>query len=73
LRITVKVKTESREESVEQLDDKSYLVRVKEPRRKGKANQAVIKVLRKHFGSQVTLVSGITSTVKIFEISEDQV
>jgi len=73
LRITVEVKAESREEKVERLDEGRYLVRVKEPRRKGKANQAVLKVLRKYFGGQVTLVSGVTSTVKIIEISEDQV
>ncbi len=73
MRITVEVKADSREESVERLDEERYLVRVKEPRQKGKANKAVLKLLKKHFGRQVTLVSGVTSTVKIVELYEDQV
>ena len=43
---------------------------VKEPRQKGKANQAVLKLLKKHFGKQARLVSGATSTTKIVELLE---
>lgn len=70
MRITIEVKAGSREEGVERLDKGRYLVKVKEPRQKGKANQAVLKLLKKHFGKQARLISGATSTTKIVEILE---
>lgn len=70
MRIIVDVKAESREESVEEIGEGHYLVRVKEPRKKGKANIAVLKLLKKHLGKQVALVSGATSTTKIIEVEE---
>jgi uncharacterized protein (TIGR00251 family) len=68
VRITVDVKTNSSQEGVEELGDGLFLVHVKAPKRKGKANLAVIKLLRKHFGQPVRIVSGQTSTRKIVEI-----
>ena len=70
MRIIVDVKPESREEGVEKIDESHYLVRVKEPRKRGKANQAVLKLLKKHLSKQVFLVSGATSTTKIIEVKE---
>jgi uncharacterized protein (TIGR00251 family) len=70
LRITVEVKTGQRDESIEPIEEGRYLVRVKEPRLKGKANQAVLKLLKRHFGKQAKLVSGATSTTKIVELLE---
>jgi uncharacterized protein (TIGR00251 family) len=70
LRITIEVKTESRDEGVELIEEGRYLVKVKETRQKGKANQAVLKLLKKHFCKQVRLVSGATSTIKIVELVE---
>ncbi len=68
MRITVDVKPGSREESVEKIEDGHYLVCVKAPPKKGKANQAVLKLLKRHLGKQVALVSGATSTTKIVEV-----
>ncbi len=68
MRITVDVKAESREEGIEDLGNGHYLVRVRAPRKKGKANAAVLKLLRKHFGREATIVSGHTSTRKIIEL-----
>ena len=68
--ITVDVKPNQREESVEKIDESHYLVQVKAPADKGKANRAVIKLLKKHLGKQVSLVSGHTSSRKIFEVEE---
>jgi uncharacterized protein (TIGR00251 family) len=70
MRITVDVKADSREESVEELGEGHYLVRVKAPRRKGKANAAVLKVLRRHFGRHAEILSGHTSTRKIVELED---
>lgn len=70
MRITIEVKAGSREEGVEMIEDGRYLIKVKEPRQKGKANHAVLKLLKKHFGKQARIISGATSTTKIVEILE---
>ena len=44
------------------------IVRVKEKAEKGKANQAVLKLLRKHYGCDVSIVSGHKSSRKKIKI-----
>jgi hypothetical protein len=68
--ITVDVKPGSRVESIDKLDEDQYLVHVKEPASKGKANKAVLKLLKEYFNSQVYMISGHTSSRKIFEVEE---
>ena len=81
MRIFVKVKPNSKENKVEeppqrllQTDERMndyYTVSVKEPPTEGKANDAVLRVLAEYFDvsrSQVTLVSGAVSKIKVFEI-----
>ena len=68
MRITVEVKADSREESIEKIGENRYSVRVKAARKKGKANKALLKRLKKHFGGTATILSGLTSTIKIVEI-----
>ena len=70
MRIIVDIKAESREEGVKKIDEGHYLVMVREPRKKGKANVAVLKLLKKNLGKSVSLVSGATSTTKIIEVEE---
>ena len=70
MRITVDVKAGSNRDSVEFIEDGHYMVHVKAPPRKGKANAAIVKLLRRHLGRPVTLVSGRTSNRKIFEVQE---
>lgn len=70
MKIQVKVKPNSRTEAVSQ-EGGTFTVKVKEPPRDGKANQAVIKLLAEHFGvpkSQVTIVSGFNSRNKVIEV-----
>ncbi|MCD6599675.1 MAG: DUF167 domain-containing protein [Dehalococcoidia bacterium] len=70
MKIQVKVKVNSRTEEVSQKDS-SFTVKVNKPPREGKANQAVLKLLAKHFEvpkSQVRIISGIKSKNKIIEI-----
>lgn len=67
---TVDVKPNQREENVVRIDENHLLVYVQAPAIKGKANKAVIKLLKKYFGKQVFLVSGHTSSRKIFMIEE---
>jgi uncharacterized protein (TIGR00251 family) len=72
MKIQVKVKPNSRTEEVSQESD-SFIVKVKEPPREGKANQAVIRLLAEHFGvprSRVRILSGFKSKNKVVEVVE---
>lgn len=68
--IKVDVKPNSREEKVEKINEEMYVVRVKASRRKGKANTAIIKLLRRYFGYPVHIISGYSSSRKIIEIDD---
>lgn len=71
MRITVEVKAGSKKDEVISGEGDRYIVRVKAQKKKGKANVAVLKLLKKHFGRQARLVSGRTSTTKIVEIEDE--
>jgi uncharacterized protein len=69
--IKVKVSAGAKTESVEEMPDGSYKVRVSAPPDKGKANQRVLELLAEHFKiskSKVFLVSGATFREKVFSI-----
>ena len=73
MKIKVKVKPNSNTEKLGQ-EGNSFIVKVKEPPKEGKANQAVIRLLAEHFGvsqSQVRILSGFRSTNKIIEVREE--
>ncbi len=72
MRITVKIKPNSKKEKIEKIDGANFLVAVKEPPIDGKANTALVKTLAKYFNipsSGVRIASGHTSKQKIIEIS----
>jgi uncharacterized protein len=71
MRIFVLVKTNAKAEMIECLDESHYKIAVKALPIDGKANQALIKILAKHFSvpkSRVVLKSGESSKQKVFEI-----
>ena len=71
MKIQVKVKHDSKTQEVSQ-EGNFFLVKVKEPPKKGRANQAVIQLIAQHFGvsqSQVKILSGFKSRNKIIEVS----
>ena len=73
MKIQVKVKPNSRTEELSREGD-SFMVKVKEPPKEGKANQAVIKLLAHHFGvpqSQVRILSGFRSKNKVVEVTKE--
>jgi uncharacterized protein (TIGR00251 family) len=73
MKIQVKVKPSSKTAEVSR-EGNSFIVKVKEPPKEGKANQAVIKLLAEHFGvpqSQVRILSGFRSRNKVIEVAED--
>ena len=47
--IRVRGKTNSEEETIEKVSDDQYLLKVKEPAEKGRANAAAVKLLHRHF------------------------
>ena len=72
MKIKVKVKPNSKTEELDREGD-SFILKVKEPAREGKANQAVIKLLAEHFSvpkNQVRILSGFKSRNKVIEVIE---
>jgi hypothetical protein len=72
VKVQVKVKPNSKTEELSQ-DGDSFVVKVKEPPKEGRANQAVIKLLAQHFGvpqSQIRIISGFKSRNKVIEVRE---
>ena len=73
MKIQVKVKPKSKTEEVSREND-SFIVKVKELPKEGKANQAVVKLLAEHFGvpqSRVRILSGFRSKNKVVEVAEE--
>lgn len=70
MKITVKVKPNSRENSIKMLENGHFEVKVSVPPEKGKANERVIELLSKELKiskSRITLIKGETSREKLFE------
>lgn len=73
MRIFVKAKPSAKETMIEKTNETNFIVSVKEPPVKGKANEAIIKVLAKYFEispSQINIISGYTSRDKIIDIKK---
>ncbi len=73
MKIQVTVKPHSKIEELSREGD-SFTVKVKEPPREGKANQAVIKLLAEYFGvpqSQIKILSGFRRRNKIIQIAQE--
>lgn len=73
MRIIVQVKTNSRQEGVEEQPDGSFLIKVNAPPVEGKANERIVELLSEKWGkskSRFALISGQKSKRKVFEISE---
>jgi hypothetical protein len=73
MKINVKAKPSAREEKVEKIDENNFIVSVKEPPEKGKANEAIRNALAVYFkiaSARVKIVSGYSSRNKIIEIIE---
>ncbi len=68
--IQVKVKTRASEDKVEGFKNKVLHVKVKEAPDKGKANIALMKLLRDHFNKRAEIISGHTSRKKLVRLHE---
>lgn len=71
MRVFVTAKPRAREDRVERIDATHFVVSVREPPTKGRANRAIVDALAHHLGiprAALTLRSGATSRRKVFEI-----
>lgn len=71
MKITVCVKTNSKKQSIEVMEDGSFLIRLNVPPVEGQANARVIELLSEYFKrpkSSISLVSGFKSKKKVFEV-----
>lgn len=69
--LKLKVKPGSRDESLTEQDDGTWLARVKAPPVDGKANAAVIALVAAHFGlrkAQVSIKSGASGRMKLVQL-----
>lgn len=72
MRISIKVKPNSKSASVEKVDETEYIVRVKAPAKEGKANEAVVEALSEYFRvpkSRISIARGLGSKHKVVEIA----
>lgn len=69
MKIRIKVKTNSKEQNIEKIED-FYFVKLKSYAEEGKANLELIKLLKKYFKKKVKIKSGFTSRNKIIEVIE---
>jgi uncharacterized protein (TIGR00251 family) len=71
MRISLKITTRAKKESIEKLSENSYKIKVSVPPEKGKANKRVIEILAEELGvrkQDILIVSGLTNSNKIAEI-----
>lgn len=71
MKISVKVKPNSKLEKVEEVGENKFILRVKAPAKEVKANEAVIKLLSEYFEiskSSVNILKGQSSKNKIVDI-----
>lgn len=71
MKVSVKVKTRARAEKVVEVGENCFEVWVRALPKKGKANEAVIKLLAKHFKisqDNIKIITGKASKQKIVEI-----
>jgi uncharacterized protein (TIGR00251 family) len=66
--IKVDVKPKSKFESVEEIGDNHLLVHLKAEPKKGKANSALIKLLKNFYDMDVIIIKGHSSRRKIIEV-----
>jgi len=71
MKITVKVKPNSKRTSVEKEESGQYMVRVNVPPKEGLANRAVIEALSEYFSipkSRIEILHGQKGKMKVVEI-----
>lgn len=71
MKISVKVKPNSKAEKIEKAGEGGFILYVKAPAKEGRANQTAIKLLSEYFDipkSKITILKGQASKNKIVEL-----
>ena len=69
MKIHIKLHPNSSLEKIEKISDKEYGVWVKEKPIDGKANEELVKILKRYFkGKEIKITSGFSSRKKIIDI-----
>jgi hypothetical protein len=71
MRISVRVKPNSKKPGVEKLSDKEFIVMVRAPAAEGRANEAVIEALGAYLSvpkTRISILRGISGKNKIVDI-----
>lgn len=69
MKISIKLHPNSSQEKIKEIEkDKDYEIWIKEKPVDGKANEELLKLLKKHFKKEVKIVSGFKSRKKTVEI-----
>jgi uncharacterized protein (TIGR00251 family) len=74
MKISIKVKPNSKENRVEEIGPHHLLIKVKAPPRENKANREVMETLAEHLHvpkARLSIVAGMKSKEKVVEIEED--
>ena len=75
MKVSVRVKPNSKEGRIEEVGPRQLLVRVVAPAQENKANQELVERLAEYFRipkSRISIVAGMKSRQKIVQIEEDQ-
>jgi hypothetical protein len=73
MKISIRVKPNSKESQIEEIGPNQLLVKVKAPPRENRANQEVMEILSKHFQiprSRISILSGLKSKQKVVKIED---
>ncbi len=73
MKITVKVKPNSKQQKIEITEDGIWIINLKSPPVDGKANQELISLIAKELKitrSQIKIKSGLSNKNKVIEITE---
>jgi len=68
MKVHIKVKANSSQEKIKEIEDSHYMVWLKEKPVGGKANDVLLKLLKKYFKKDIKITSGLSSNKKIIEI-----
>jgi uncharacterized protein (TIGR00251 family) len=66
--INLKVKTNSRNPSIEKISESEYKANLKSKPENNKANEELINLTKKYFKSEVKIIKGKRSSRKVLEI-----
>lgn len=75
MRISVKVKPNSKIKRIEKLSDNEFMLFIKVPPKEGKANKAVVDLLSEYLDlpkTNITIIKGLTSRNKVLDIKKER-